>query len=231
MQSASATASRAPAPPSRQVRSSRPGRPRSKRLLPLLRLGLLVVVVVAVVNVLAPPWVFHIGGRFTPATVWDGYGTVHASNGGDYVLYAHLQGGLNIARYGPGGCDDVSGCSNLRGSARLCTQQGKTYSFALDGVVSTWWSTNGARTSITLRPSPPRSMPAGFVFVFAGVWRGATLPVANRDNSFTEVFTPDGTIRWATSTRNAGIATATLRAGSSLAFAGACRALSAESRG
>jgi hypothetical protein len=230
MRSASAFASHAPAPPRARARSPRPGPSRPRRLLRLLKFWLVAVVAVVAVNVVAPPWVFHIGDRFTPATVWDGYGTVRASNGGDYVLYTRLQGGLNISRYGPGGCDDVSGCSNLRGSARLCTEAGKTYSFALDGVVSTWWGTNGARTSITLRPSPS-SMPAGFVFVFAGIWRGTALPVANRDNSFTEVFAPDGAIRWAPSTQDAGAATVTLRAGSSVGFAGACRALSAGSRG
>ena len=209
-------------------RAGRPPRARGAggwRWLRLLRLVPVLVVAGAVVNFLAPPWVFHIGDRFTPATMWDGYGTVHASDGGNYVLYAHLQGGLNVSRYGPGGCDDVSGCSNLRGSARMCTQRGAMYSFALRGVVSTWWSTDGAPASITLQPSPLRSMPAGFVFVFAGIWRGPVLPVANRDNSFTEVFAPDGAIRWTTSTRDAGTAAVALHAGTAAAFAHACHAL------
>jgi len=188
---------------------------------------LVVVVAGGAVNVLTPPWVFHIGNRFTPATMWDGYGTLNASNGGSYVLYTHLQGGLNVARYGPGGCDDVSGCSNIRGSARLCTERGAVYSFGLSGVVSTWWSTDGAPASVTLRPSAARSMPAGFVFVFAGIWRGPVLPVTNRDSSFTEIFAPDGAVRWATSTRDAGTAAVTLHPGTAAAFAQACRALSA----
>jgi hypothetical protein len=185
------------------------------------------VVAAGAVNVLTPPWVFHIGNRFTPATMWDGYGTLHASDGGSYVLYTHLQGGLNVSKYGPGGCDDVSGCSNLRGSARLCTERGAVYSFGLSGVVSTWWSTDGAPVSITLRPAPARSMPAGFVFVFTGIWHGPVLPVTNRDSSFTEVFAPDGAIRWTASTSNAGTAAVSLHAGAAAAFARACRTLTA----
>jgi hypothetical protein len=191
------------------------------------------VVAVAALNLLTPPWVFHIGNRFTPATMWDGYGTVHASGGGRYLLYVHLQGGLNISRYGPGGCDEVSGCSNLRGSARLCTPAGTAYSFALDGVVSTWWSTDGAPATVTLRPAPPRSLPSGFVFVFTGIWRGTTLPLVNKDNSFTEVFARGGAVNRdpSASTRDTGPATATLRAGTSQEFAGACHALAAGPRG
>ncbi|MGE5292410.1 MAG: hypothetical protein ACM3ML_35530 [Micromonosporaceae bacterium] len=226
------TRSKAPARPrSRRDRGpSRAGRSRHWRLRRLLWLGLVAMVAVAVLNFLTPPWVFHIGDRFTPATMWDGYGTVHASDGGEYVLYAHLQGGLNISRYGPSGCDEVSGCSNLRGRARLCTARGTTYSFTLDGVVSTWWGTDGAPISITLRPIPPRSLPSGFVFVFSGIWRGARLPLVNRDNSFTQVFTPDGAVNWTTPTRNVGHAAATLRAGTSQEFASACHALAAGAR-
>jgi hypothetical protein len=197
------------------------------KVLRLLRLVIVVVAVGAALNILTPPWVFHIGNRFTPATMWDGYGSLHASNGGDYLLYTHLQGGLNLSRYGPGGCDAISGCANLRGSARLCTRRDATYTFALSGVVSTWWGTDGAVVSITLQPSPARSMPGGFVFVFTGAWRGRILPVTNKDNSFTEVFAPDGTIRWATSTADAGSASVTLHAGTSGAFARACRTLAA----
>lgn len=207
--------------------SSRSSRSRRWRLPRLLRLVLVAVVAVALLNLLTPPWVFHIGNRLTPVTMWDGYGMVHASDSGEYVLYAHLQGGLNISRYGPGGCDEISGCSNLRGSARLCTARGTAYSFALEGVVSTWWGTDGAPTTITLRPVPPRSLPSGFVFVFNGVWRGAHLPLANRDNSFTEVFAPDGAVDWATPASNVGHAAVTLRAGTSRQFEAACHTLAA----
>jgi hypothetical protein len=216
--------------PPRSGRSPRPGRPPRPGLLAgrlprLIKLGFVAVVAVTALNLLTPPWVFHIGNRFTPATRWDGYGAVRTSNGGHYVLYVHLQGGLNISRYGPGGCDEVSGCSNLRGSARLCTAAGTAYAFALDGVVSTWWSTDGAPVFLTLRPSPPNSLPGGFVFVFTGIWRGTRLPLANKDNSFTEVFAPGGGVNWASSTRNTGRAATTLRAGTSKEFAAACHAL------
>jgi len=63
------------------------------------------------------------------------------------------------------------------------------------------------------------------VIAFHGTWHGAELPVADTDNSFTEVFTPAGTMRTTTSSKDAGTARATLRAGSADSFDRACRAL------
>lgn len=202
-----------------------PRRGRRRLLSRLLKGALLFVAAAIVLNLAMTPWVFHIGDRFTPTTMWDGYGTVHATNGGEYVLFTHLQGGLSVSSYSGGGCDQVSGCHNLRGSARMCTRRRAIRIFTLSGAVSTWLSTDGARTSISLQPSPARSMPSGFIFVFSGVWRSAELPVANTDNSFTEVFAPDGTIRRVTSTRDTGSAAVTLRPGTDAGFATACRAL------
>jgi hypothetical protein len=69
--------------------------------------------------------------------------------------------------------------------------------------------------------------------------RGGPLPVllvphllaGDHDNSFTEAFTPRGTIRTITSTADAGTAAVTLRYGSSVAFARACQALVAGKSG
>jgi hypothetical protein len=171
------------------------------------------------------PWALHIGGRSTLAGQWDGYGELRASNGGKYVLFTHLEGGVmgGNGRTGRGG---VSGArDNLHGSARLCTQSGVTHTFKLTGVVHGWRTTDGAPTSVDLTGGTPARLPSGWVVAWHGRWNGADLELANPDDSFTEVFTPRGEIRHVTSTADAGTAHVTLRYGSEADFASACRAL------
>jgi hypothetical protein len=190
-----------------------------------LRVFLILVVVLLGVYVLPTPWAFHIGGRFSPFGEWDGYGPVQASNGGHYLLQVHLRGGI-VNNHGDPGCNFV-GCDTLSGTAQLCTQGGQHYTFDLTGAVHGWYTTNGSRTTIDLTGGTPKPLPHGWVVVFHGVWHGAVLPVADIDNSLSEVFTPSGAIR-ATSAKGAGTAHGTLRYGSAASFGRACRALAGQ---
>jgi hypothetical protein len=184
---------------------------------------LVLVIVLAVLYVAPNPWALHIGGRFTPAETWEGYGEVHASNGGRYVLYLNLRGGLlNSTDDGSLSCSG-RGCDSLGGHANLCTTSGKTYTFFLYGDVDSWWSTDGAQTTVDLTNSPP--LPDGWVVALRGAWHGPNLQLASPDNSWTEVFTPAGAIRTTTSTADAGMATTTISYGSHDAFEAACEAL------
>ncbi len=165
------------------------------------RLSLLAIVLVALfaVDVLPTPWALHIGD-----------------------LFAHLRGGIAGGGYeSPCG---VHSCDTLHGNAKLCTANGATYSLSLSGDVHAWWSTDGASTLIELTGSP---LPGGWVVAFRGEWNRSVLPLADTDNSFTELFTPAGRIRHVTSTADVGTAHVTLRYGSSNAFERACRALAA----
>lgn len=188
-----------------------------------LRLLLIVVVVLLALYVLPTPWAFHMGGRFSALSDWNGYGPVQASNGGRYLLYTELRGGI-VNNHGKRGCGFPS-CDALSGSAQLCTQSGQRYTFGLTGAVHGWYSTDGSRTSIDLTGGTPKRLPRGWTLAFHGVWHGAVLPVADTDNSFTAVFTPAGAIRTTTSTASAGTAHGTLRFGSAASFDQACRVL------
>jgi hypothetical protein len=194
-----------------------------RRLHIWLRLLLILIVVLLAVYVLPTPWAFHMGGKFSPVGEWDGYGPVQASNGGHYLLYTHLRGGL-LNNHGYASCS-IGGCDTLTGTAQLCTQSGQHYTFDLAGAVHGWYTTNGSRTNIDLTGGKPKQLPPGWVVVFRGVWHGAVLPIADTDNSFTEVFTPAGAIRTTTSHADAGTARGTLRSGSMASFDQACRAL------
>jgi hypothetical protein len=190
-----------------------------------LRLLLILLVAVLLFVILPAPWALHIGGRVSLLGEWDGYGPVQASNGGRYLMFTQLRGGI-FAGHGYSDCT-FTGCDALFGSARLCTQNGHDYTFSLDGAVHSWLSTNGARTDINLTGGAPKALPDSWVVAFHGTWQGPELPIANTNNSFTEVFTPAGTIRSVTSSAGAGTAHGVLRHGSLAGFDHACRALAA----
>jgi hypothetical protein len=125
------------------LREPRTSRRRGRH--PWLRLLILLVLVLVVLNFGLTPWVLHIGGRFTPLTEWTGYGPVRGSNGGDYLLYTQLRGGLFVTgshNRGRLSCSRFSGCDNLSGTARLCTENGTTYTFRL----SSRWPTPMTRS-------------------------------------------------------------------------------------
>lgn len=215
--------SSAPPQPTEPAPASRPvGRKMRHRPRMLLLVAVLVIIAVYVVPT---PWALHIGGRFTPLETWDGYGQVRGSNAGHYVLFAHLRAGI-LGGGARARCSFL-GCDTLHGNAKLCTLSGKAYSFGLSGDVHSWWSTDGALTSIDLSGRP---LPPGWVVAFRGRWKGPALPLENPDNSFTEVFTRAGAIRHTTSTADAGTASVTLRSGSMAAFDRECRALAAGAR-
>jgi hypothetical protein len=206
---------------------SRSAPPKKSRGPLWLRLLLILIVGLLLIGVLPAPWALDIGGHFSPLGEWDGYGPVQASNGGHYLLFTQLRGGL-FAGHGYSGCG-LTGCDSLYGSARLCTQGGQDYTFRLGGAVHSWLGTNGARTDISLTGGTPTALPDSWVVAFHGTWHGPELPIADTDGSFTEVFTPTGAIRTVTSRKDAGTAHGLLRYGSVASFDSACRALAAGS--
>jgi len=206
-----------------------PPRPTSRGQHIVLRLLLIVFVLAFLVLFVPAPWSFHIGGQFTPLGEWDGYGPVRASNGGRYLLFTHLQGGV-IGRADRPGCIFHGSCGTLRGSAQLCTEGGEVYSFSLGGKMHGWLTTDKSPTDIGLSGGSPVPLPHGQVVAFHGVWQGPVLPVASTDGSFTAVFTPAGTIRNVAAKTGVGTASGTLRSGSAAAFGQACHALAASAR-
>jgi hypothetical protein len=139
------------------------------------------------------------------------------------VLYTNFTPGL-LSGDGDPACSQF-GCENLNGTARLCTKSRQTYTFQLTGQVKAWLNTNGSKTSLDMTGGSPKPLPDGWVVALHGAWLGDALALASPDNSFTEVFTPRGTIRTVTSTADAGTAHVTLRPGSTADFQSACSSL------
>jgi len=190
-----------------------------------LRLLLLLALVIVLLYAVPTPWALHIGGESTPFGSWSGFGDVHASNGGQYILFIQFRGGI-IGRRGRPSCSG-RGCNNMFGAARLCTESGRIHTFDLTGVVHGWLTTDGSPTSVRLTGGLPERLPSGWVVAFHGAWDGPVLSLETPDNSFTEVFTPAGAIRHVTSTADSGTARVTLHAGPEASFTSACQALPA----
>lgn len=107
----------------------------------------LVVVLLITAGVLSvySPWVFFIGGRFTPLAQWTGYGKLHSSAGGDYGIYLYL------SQHQSEQVDTAFGAKpNLKGSAILCTPQGAKYEYRVEGRVDAWLHTEGKPTGLYL---------------------------------------------------------------------------------
>ena len=179
-----------------------------------LRLLLIVVVVLLGLYVLPTPWAFHMGGRFSALGDWNGYGPARVGNGGRYLLYTELRGGI-VNNHGKPGCS-FPRCDTLSGSAQLCTQSGQHYTFGLTGAMHGWYSTDGSRTTIDLTGGTPKRLPPGWPVAFHGVWHGAVLPITG---------SPAGA-----ASAEAGTAQGTLRSGTVTGFDQACRALAGRSR-
>ena len=210
--------------------SAPPAQPASRARYIVLRIVLIVFVVAFLAEFVPAPWAFHIGGRFTPLGQWDGYGPVQASNGGRYLLFTHLEGGVIARGGGRPGCAFHGGCGTLRGSAQLCTESGRVYSFGLAGTMHGYLATDGSPTGLRLSGGSPVPLPHGLVVAFHGTWNGPVLPVASTDGSFTQAFTPAGAVRKASGVAHPGTASGTLRYGSATAFGQACHALATSAR-
>ena len=174
--------------------SAAPAEPAGRGRYIVLRIVLIAFVVAFLAEFVPAPWAFHIGGRFTPLGQWDGYGPVQASNGGRYLLFTHLQGGV-IARGGRPGAPSTAAAPPCA-AARSCAPRagGCTHS-AWPGTMHGYLTTDGSPTDLSLSGGSPVPLPHGLVVAFHGTWNGPVLPVASTDGSFTEAFTPSGAIR------------------------------------
>src|SRR5579859_2389797 len=137
---------------------SGPAKSKSRRGGPVwLRLLLILAVVALLLDILPAPWALDMGGRLSLLGEWDGYGPVRASNGGPYLLFTHLHGGITN---GVTAQCSFRGCDTLSGNAQLCTSSGRHYTFGLTGTVHTWLSTDGALTDLSLTGGRPSTSPA-----------------------------------------------------------------------
>jgi hypothetical protein len=189
----------------------------------LIALGFLVIIAGTIGSrVASEPWAYHIGDRSTPGRSWQGWGTVAATNGGQYVLFVNIKADtLWVDEDNLAGCVQP-GCTEVRGDAKICTLSGASIPLQADGDVHAWWSADGAHTSLVLSVRNPDG--STVVSVMDGKWQGPALVLAD-SSDFTAAFTKDGAIRPDRSTENDGTARVTLRYGAEPEYDAACDAL------
>ena len=146
-------------------------------------LGSIIGTIIAgvIIIVLFAPWAFYIGGRPTPMTTWEGYGKLHSSTGADYGLYLKLSY-YHVKR----------SRQNLSGGAVLCTPNGKTLQYGIDGRIdNVWLYTEGKQTKLSLEKSKTDTLNA--TFDLYGEWQNGRLILGDR-GSMGKPFHADGSL-------------------------------------
>jgi hypothetical protein len=138
---------------------------------------LLVIVLIAVVG---HPWALHMGGRWTPAMVWHGYGKMHSSTGADYMMWMNI-GPMAMASRKSGRRD------NFQGTAIVCTPQGTALTMDVFGKMSGWLNVDEARMLVTTQ----RGVRPALTFRLNGYWKGSDLFLQD-NGSLADSFRADG---------------------------------------
>jgi hypothetical protein len=131
-------------------------------------------------QLLFAPWVFWIGGRFTPAGNWHGYAKF-ADGGNPYLVY------VDVGYRGPTGNED--GASPLEGTGVICRADGtrETWQASLE-TESPWLDVNGKHVELDLS-RPHGSYANGVARMDAmrmkGAWRNKAIFVAVKAGSGT----------------------------------------------
>jgi hypothetical protein len=146
--------------------------------------GILLLVIFLIV-VVGHPWALHMGGRWTPAMVWHGYGKMHASTGADYMVWMNI-GPMAMASRRSGKRE------NFQGTAIVCTPQGAAVTMDATGRVDAWLDADGkpVRMFVTTR----RGMKPTLSFHLYGQWKGTEL-VLEDNGSLADSFRADGSAK------------------------------------
>jgi hypothetical protein len=152
-----------------------------------------VFAIVLAVYALMVPWSFHIGGRWTPTTSWQGVGRLRDSAGQQYGL--RLSFFPDISHRGRGGTVHVGPRmpmprSPLRGKALVCTAGGMRIPFDVGGdMYGAWLNSDGKLVHLNLgektNDKPKRH------FSLYGSFHGPELPLDDHKSMFMYL-QPDG---------------------------------------
>jgi hypothetical protein len=183
---------------------------------------------VAVIALIAP-WSFHIGGRWTPITMWQGVGRLRDSSGQVYGLSLSFFPDIQYRRRGGGvhvGPAFPTPRTSVRGKAMVCTSQGLRIPFDVRGdMYGAWVNAEGKLLSLGLaehsNDKPKRR------FSLHGSFQGPELAMDDHKSMFMYLL-PDGKLtpaRSYTSPVPEKHATVTLQWGNETDFDRLCREL------
>jgi len=141
--------------------------------------GILLLVIV-LITVVGYPWALHMGGRWTPAMVWHGFGKMHSSTGADYLVWMNI-GPMAMASRKSGKRD------NFQGTAMVCTPQGTALTMDVFGKMSGWLHADEVKMLVTTR----RGVRPVLTFRLSGYWKGSYLLLED-NGSLADSFRADG---------------------------------------
>jgi len=153
---------------------------------------LFVFLLVLALYALIVPWAFHIGGRWTPTTSWQGVGRLRDSAGQQYGLQLSFFPDFSRRRgsgmhFGPA---MPTPRSSLRGKALVCTAGGLRIPFDVRGdMYGAWLHSEGKLLRLDLgeqtKNKPKRH------FTLHGSFHGPELPLDDNKSMFMYL-QPDG---------------------------------------
>jgi hypothetical protein len=139
--------------------------------------GALAITIAAML--LIRPWAVHIGGRWTPALVWHGAGTLQSTTGAKYGIFLDLS--MSSAR---------KSRRDFMGTAKICTPQGEIYPLSIDGYLKRAWLDVEGKP-VTFYLSNPKDARPRLNFSLFGAWHGQQLSLDDK-GSMAMSFSPDG---------------------------------------
>ena len=126
----------------------------------------------------AGPWIFHIGGQWTPLLTWTGSGTL-VSKSGQYPLYVSMNPSSHFSHLHLDGQRPTGG---LKGMGWLCTSRGQMQQLELTGTIyNAWRTTDGSLVNVRLLEHLVfnNGQSRGF-FDLMGHWQGPQLVMDDR---------------------------------------------------
>jgi hypothetical protein len=206
-------------PPATQT----PTKPRRSCLL-----GIIFVIVIAVVigfgiTAIVSPWGFFMGGRFHPYPQWQGWGRLHSSTAGDFVLFVSMVPGRTARNGGP----------QVKGSGILCTPRGERYELRVSGEFERHFGLDFQGKMVWLGMSSSSFSARNFggdrrpKLHLQGKWQNPNL-VMDDQGSLSYAFEPDGALYkgdFKNRPNSRETVAVTLNEGNKADFEGACQAV------
>jgi hypothetical protein len=169
------------------LRMQPPRKPRFGCLTGLLIVLLLGTVVYFGIPAVFYPWSFFMGGRFHLLPGWQGWGRMHSTTAGDYLLYVWMQADSRGRQHS----------SQLKGRAILCTPRGEKFPLTLSGGFEKHMGTdtNGKTGHLSMYTRHILSGDDRPRLELYGMWHNPDL-VMDDHGTLANDFQPDGTL-WA----------------------------------
>lgn len=144
------------------------------------RFGAILIIVALLCGgaLLTGPWIFHIGGQFTPLLTWTGSGKL-VTKAGEYPLYVTFHPSSHFSSLHLDGLRPTGG---LHGMGWLCTSRGVMQQLDLTGTIyNAWRTTDGSLVNIRLLEHQVINVGQGQGFFdLIGRWQGTQLVMDDR---------------------------------------------------